>query len=250
VNLRPDEALSRAFATLAVDPEASEWDAAVLVNRVIDPGVRDVSIQPLLESVPGMGGESSWRLLEHLGFRGDDDALRNLDNSCIARVMERRRGLPITLALILIELARSRGEPAWGLNTPGHFLACVKGEVIDPVRMSPLPVTGDLPRADTVDVALRMLNNIKQVCLERRQPHSVLVILEHQRGMAQALDHDGLSAGLHLESGNCWFALNMPELAREHFESCVALSPEGSEMHRNAQMRIRLLGKSRPPTMH
>ena len=250
MNLRPDEALTRQFATLAVDPEATEWNAAILVNRVIYPAVGDVSIRPLLAAVPGMGGESSWRVLEHLGFRGDEDALRNLDNSCIERVMERRRGLPITLALVLIELARSRGEQAWGLNTPGHFLAHVKGEVIDPVSMAPLPITGDLPRADTVDVALRMLNNIKQVCLERRQPHSVLVILEHQRAVAEALGNDGLVAGLHLEAGNCWFALNMAELAREQFEACAGLSPEGSEMHRNAQMRIRLLGKSRPPTLH
>jgi len=250
VNLRPDEALTGQFAKLAVDPDASEWDAAVLVNRVIDPDVGEVSIQPLLAADSGMRGESSWRVLGQLGFRGDDDALRNLDNSCIARVMERRRGLPITLALVLIELARSRGEQAWGLNTPGHFLAQVKGEVIDPVNMAPLSITGDLPRADTVDVALRMLNNIKQVCLERRQPHSVLVILEHQRGLAEALQNDGLAAGLHLESGNCWFKLNMAELARDHFEACAELAPEGSEMQRNAQMRIRLLGKSRPPTLH
>jgi hypothetical protein len=250
VNLRPDATLTAAFSGLAADPRGEEWEAAILVNRVIDPGVHSVSIAPLLEEGPGVRDEASWQLLERLGFRGDEDALRNLDNSCVSRVIERRRGLPITLALVLIEVARARGEDAWGLNTPGHFLARVNGQVIDPVRMLPLPVTGELPRAGAVDVALRMLNNIKHACLEQRHPHSALVVIEHQRGIAETLDSRELQAGLCLEAGSCWYALHMPELAREQFEACIALSEEGSEVRRNVEMRLRLLGRTKPPTLH
>lgn len=250
MNLRPDATLTAAFAGLAADPRASEWEAAVLVNRVIDPALRSVAIAPLLDELPEVRDEASWRLLDRLGFRGDDDALNNLDNSCVARVIERRRGLPITLALVLVEVARARGEDAWGLNTPGHFLALVNGEVIDPVRMLPLPVTGNLPRAAAVDVALRMLNNIKHACLERRHPHSALVVIEHQRGIAETLDNRELQAGLRLEAGSCWAALNMTGLAREQFEACIALSDEGSELRRNVEMRLRLLGRVKPPTLH
>ncbi len=250
MNLQPDVELTTAFSGLAVDELATEWDAAVLVNRMIDPLVQSVSIEPLLEGVVSIRDEPPWRALEQLGFCGEENALSNFDNSCVARVIERRRGLPITLALVLIEVARARGEEAWGLNTPGHFLAYVNGQVIDPVRMSPLPITGDLPKASAVDVALRMLNNIKHVCMERRHPHSALVIIEHQRGIAAAINNQELHAGLHLEAGNCWFALNMPDLAREHFEMCVTLSPTGSELQRNVEMRLRLLGRAKPPTFH
>lgn len=250
MNLRPDPDLTREFCALISSPVATEWGAAVLVNRVIYPGMREASLQSLIATDARPAEEAPWTFLSRLGFQGEADALRNLDNSCVSRVIDRRRGLPITLALVLIELARSEGRQAWGLNTPGHFLAWVDGQVIDPVQMSPLPLQGELPRASVADIALRMLNNIKHACLEQRHPHSALVVIEHQRGIAAALENEALVAGLHLEAGNCWFALNHAELAREEYETCLALSQEGSEVARNAAMRLQLLSRAAPPTLH
>jgi len=39
-------------------------------------------------------------------------------------VLERRRGIPITLALVLLEAAEGAGVPMVGIGFPGHFLVC------------------------------------------------------------------------------------------------------------------------------
>merc|ERR1711976_385671 len=55
-----------------------------------------------------------------LGFRGNDEAYYTPDNSCINRVMETRRGIPITLSLVYMEVARRLGVGMHGVNMPSH----------------------------------------------------------------------------------------------------------------------------------
>ena len=43
-------------------------------------------------------------------------------NSCLNEVLDRRTGIPITLALLYMEVARRAGVPVEGVNFPGHFL--------------------------------------------------------------------------------------------------------------------------------
>src|SRR5688572_31819099 len=43
-------------------------------------------------------------------------------SSCLNEVMDRKTGIPITMALIYIEVARRAGIRAEGVNFPGHFL--------------------------------------------------------------------------------------------------------------------------------
>jgi len=68
------------------------------------------------------------RLLNHfffveLGFAGAGDDYSSVDNSFLHRVIERRRGIPITLSLLYIELGRATGLRLAGVSFPGHFLA-------------------------------------------------------------------------------------------------------------------------------
>jgi regulator of sirC expression with transglutaminase-like and TPR domain len=70
---------------------------------------------------------SRLRLLNHfffeeLGFAGDRDNYDCADNSYLHRVIERRRGLPITLALLYVEIGRATGLTLRGVSFPGHFL--------------------------------------------------------------------------------------------------------------------------------
>jgi regulator of sirC expression with transglutaminase-like and TPR domain len=72
-----------------------------------------------------------------LGFGGNVNDVRDADNSHLHAVLQRRRGLPIALAVLYLELAGQLGLQADGVSFPGHFLIKLHlplGEaVIDPV---------------------------------------------------------------------------------------------------------------------
>ncbi len=61
-------------------------------------------------------------LFGELGFAGNREQFDDPRNSCLNEVMDRKKGIPITMALIYIEVARRAGVRAEGVNFPGHFL--------------------------------------------------------------------------------------------------------------------------------
>ena len=61
-------------------------------------------------------------LFDDQGFAGNTEAYDDPRNSFLNQVLERRTGIPITLALVYIEVARRAGVRADGINFPGHFL--------------------------------------------------------------------------------------------------------------------------------
>jgi len=67
------------------------------------------------------------RLLNHfffseLGFAAAGDDYQSAQNSYLHRVIERRRGIPITLSLLYMELGKAAGLRLEGVSFPGHFL--------------------------------------------------------------------------------------------------------------------------------
>ena len=61
-------------------------------------------------------------LFETLQFRGNDQDYYDPRNSCLNSVLSRRIGIPITLSVIYIELARRLKQPIYGVGLPGHFI--------------------------------------------------------------------------------------------------------------------------------
>ena len=61
-------------------------------------------------------------LFEEEGFRGNTREYYDPRNSFLNDVLDRRTGIPITLAVIYIEVARRAGVHVEGINFPGHFL--------------------------------------------------------------------------------------------------------------------------------
>jgi regulator of sirC expression with transglutaminase-like and TPR domain len=57
-----------------------------------------------------------------LGFQGDTTNYYNVKNSFMNDVLVRRKGIPITLSLVFMELCRSAELKAAGISFPGHFL--------------------------------------------------------------------------------------------------------------------------------
>lgn len=62
------------------------------------------------------------RLFAELGFRGDEAAYGDPGSSLLDQVLQRRRGLPISLAVVMLEVGRRVGVPLAGVSMPGHFL--------------------------------------------------------------------------------------------------------------------------------
>jgi regulator of sirC expression with transglutaminase-like and TPR domain len=61
-------------------------------------------------------------LFEEAGFRGNEAEYYDPRNSCLDAVLDRRTGIPITLSVVYIEVARRLGQPVAGIGLPGHFI--------------------------------------------------------------------------------------------------------------------------------
>ena len=88
---------------------------------------------------------------QELGFSGNVNDYYDPRNSYVHCVLETRRGIPITLALLYIELATQLGLNACGVSFPGHFLAKVhmpQGEIVID------PFTGQSMSRDALDALL------------------------------------------------------------------------------------------------
>ncbi|WP_432128804.1 tetratricopeptide repeat protein [Streptomyces sp. bgisy082] len=56
------------------------------------------------------------------GFEGVPADYQRLESSLLHEVLRRRRGLPILLSVVWMEVARRAGAPVYGLGLPGHFV--------------------------------------------------------------------------------------------------------------------------------
>jgi regulator of sirC expression with transglutaminase-like and TPR domain len=139
-------------------------------------------------------------LYGELGFHGNTADYYDPRNSFLNEVLDRRMGIPITLAVVMIEVCRRAGVDASGVSYPGHFLvrAMVPRGVlfIDPFEGAPLDepellslyqrATGEdgpidprrLEPASRKQILLRMLNNLRAIYEGRadaRRLHDVLL---------------------------------------------------------------------------
>ncbi|MEU6388736.1 transglutaminase-like domain-containing protein [Streptomyces sp. NPDC046939] len=91
------------------------------------------AVQVELDALAGQlpfrpGGPRSWAtaladlLGERLGFHGSAADYQRLESSLLHEVVRRRRGLPILLSVVWMEVARRAGAPVYGVALPGHFV--------------------------------------------------------------------------------------------------------------------------------
>jgi regulator of sirC expression with transglutaminase-like and TPR domain len=137
------------------------------------------------------------RLLNHffyreLGFAGNVNNFYDPENSYLHCVLSSRRGIPISLALLYMELGHQVGLEIKGISFPGHFLmklSVQSGEIVlDPVsgislsredleeRLEPYlaqnaernaPLSAYLQEAEPREILVRMLRNLKSLYFER-----------------------------------------------------------------------------------
>jgi regulator of sirC expression with transglutaminase-like and TPR domain len=101
-------------------------------------------------------------LFERLGFCGNTDDYYDPRNSFLADVLDRRTGIPISLSVLYLEVARRVGVLAQGVNFPGHFLVRVAIEdawlFLDPFTggraLTPADLEALLKKTTTPDAVL------------------------------------------------------------------------------------------------
>ena len=147
-------------------------------------------------------------LFDDLEFRGNTEAYYDPRNSYLNEVIDRKTGIPITLAVIYMEIGRRIGLPLQGVSFPGHFLVRLRLRggtlVLDPFsggvpqsldelrerlqRVIPEGVTGSLPvgelpldqflePASNRQILARMLRNLKGIYREKDSPERMLELL-------------------------------------------------------------------------
>jgi regulator of sirC expression with transglutaminase-like and TPR domain len=146
-------------------------------------------------------------LFEEEKFAGNEKEYEDPRNSYLNDVMDRKLGIPITLALVYQEVARRCGLPVVGVGFPGHFLAkyvAPSGDILlDPYHGGAILSLQDceerlkaqfgeeaefrpsfLVVSSTKQTLTRMLNNLKGAFFRRKEFAKVLMMIE----MALAVD--------------------------------------------------------------
>lgn len=78
-------------------------------------------------TIPTIAGLRA-HLIDDLGFAGDDATYHDPQNSLLPAVLDRRAGIPLSLAIVAIEVGRRSGVPVEGVGMPGHFLVRAAGD--------------------------------------------------------------------------------------------------------------------------
>jgi regulator of sirC expression with transglutaminase-like and TPR domain len=140
-------------------------------------------------------------LFEEEGYRGNQDDYYDPRNSFLNEVIDRKLGIPITLSLVYLEVARRLGFPLAGISFPGHFLVRHRSAdrefYVDPFHRGEILLPGELPGrlaslfgaktaeellkrhqnrlpenfvsdASPRDILIRMLTNLREIYLRRR----------------------------------------------------------------------------------
>ncbi len=202
------------------------------------------------------------RLLNHfffreLGFGGNLNNYYDPDNSYLHAVLRTRKGIPISLAVLWLELAQGLGLQAQGVAFPGHFMLKVKlpkGQVvIDPFsgqslsreelaeRLEPykrrsglvgefdVPMGLYLQSAPPRDIIARMLRNLKEIHHSQQDWPRLLPVLDRLITLLPEAWPEYRDRGL------AWAALGEPSRAVPDLELYLAQAEDALDLDLIAQ---------------
>jgi regulator of sirC expression with transglutaminase-like and TPR domain len=185
-------------------------------------------------------------LFHESGFRGNGANYTDPRNSYLNEVLDRRLGIPLTLSLVFVAVARRLQLPAYGVGLPGHFIVGVKEErtawFFDPFHGGERLSVADCARlvrqtagyegafdeawlapAAPMDILARLLNNLRIVYVQREAWSQALAVLEHMRLVQperpQLLRDMGL---IHFELGDM-------QRATHYLEGYIEQAPQAAD---------------------
>jgi regulator of sirC expression with transglutaminase-like and TPR domain len=194
------------------------------------------------------------RMLNHffyreLAFGGNVNNYYDPDNSYLHRVITSRRGIPISLAVVYMELAQQIGLDIKGISFPGHFLMKLtvqSGEIIiDPFngaslsreeleeRLEPylvqqdyptdLPLSAYLQPAHPREILVRMLRNLKTLFAEQQRWRCLLAV---QKRLVILLPDEVTEVR---DRGLAYANLECPQAALQDIETYLAERPYAAD---------------------
>lgn len=133
----------------------------------------DEMAAPLAERLEGLDEEGRVEafaayVYDELGFHGNTDDYYDPRNSYLNEVLERRTGIPISLAVVLIALGRRVGLTVEGVGFPGHFIVRVGGD--EGCFLDPFTEGQVLEREDLLEIARRALGEHRDLAPEQLEP--------------------------------------------------------------------------------
>ena len=179
-------------------------------------------------------------LFEELGFQGNQQEYYHPANSCLNEVLTKRVGIPITLSIVYMEVARRIGRTVHGIGLPGHFIVQYEDEhvtaFIDPFHAGRLmfetecfdlarEITGLDISADAGvlrpvgkrQILIRMLNNLRSVYFQRQEPLKAIEVL------SLLIDADPGSPDEYKQRGVCLAQAQRFKQARADLEMYLRL---------------------------
>ncbi|MBZ4323140.1 transglutaminase-like domain-containing protein [Streptomyces huiliensis] len=268
----------RRFAEAARDERPDLALLCLLIAAEADPGLGEreldaaqMELDRLAGMLPALGRHAEperWAaaladlLGEHCGFHGTPADYRRLESSLLTSVLERRRGLPILLSVVWLEVARRAGAPVYGVALPGHFVVGFgtpegrhvladpfeggrtlseeeAGLLVAGATGTPVPPAAFSP-AEPLEIVLRILNNIRAWAAARPERGGVrlwavelsLLLPSHPAELRYE------RAELLVERGE--FARGAREL-EEYAEVIAPVEPEAAEAVRRQALAARAL---------
>lgn len=129
----PEDPTTRFAALVAAEGASLPLDTACLLiaAHALEGLDVDAELRRLDDLAASVPGDCVDAIVDHLcgelGFAGDQASYHDPRNSLLPVVLDRRLGLPISLAIVAIEVGRRRDVPIVGIGMPGHFLVRDEG---------------------------------------------------------------------------------------------------------------------------
>jgi len=185
-------------------------------------------------------------LFKRHGFHGNRKDYFDPKNSFLNEVIERKTGIPITLSVLYMEVARRVGLALDGVGFPGHFLVKCVGDadeiVIDPFNGGEIKSREDidtllfnlyggkvlfhsdfLAPSTKKDILKRMLANLKAIYINGNDLVKSLSVLDRLMILDPASAEDARDRGV------VYLRLECYAQAREDFETYLRLRPDAED---------------------
>lgn len=202
-------------------------------------------------------------LFDELGYRGNTEQYYDPRNSYLNEVMDRRTGIPITLAVLYMAVGRRIGLPLEGVSFPGHFLVrlrlrrgmlvldpfaggaplsedelrerlqrVIPKGVADDVALAELPLEQFLEPAAPRQILARVLRNLKAIYRDADQPERMLEVLNRMLVVAPQASGELRDRGMVYQRLECYRA------AQKDLADYMEREPEAPDFE---EVRVRLM---------